>query len=234
MVAAPYFETPVFALAWGVFIAGVVQLLFQLPFLINMGLMPYPRVDWHDPGVKKVLKLMAPAIFGVSVSQINLLLDTVIASLLPTGSISWLYYADRLAELPLGVFGIAVATVILPSLSRLHAGDNQKQFMATMDWALRMIFLIALPATVALVILAEPILFTLFQYGKMDIVDVEMSTLSLRAYALGATGFYVDQSSRTGLLFPAGYENSGKNRHYRHGGQYGFECHFCGAAVFLF
>ena len=121
LVAAPWFEQPVFALAWGVFAAGVIQLLFQIPFLANIHLLPSPKIDWQYPGVKKILRLMAPAIFGVSVSQINLLLDTVIASFLPTGSVSWLYYSDRLAELPLGVFGVAAATVILPNLSRQPA-----------------------------------------------------------------------------------------------------------------
>jgi len=189
VIASPHFETPVMALAWGVLAAGVVQFLFQLPFLMRLGLMPSPKVDWADPGVKKVLVLMAPAIFGVSVSQINLLLDTVLASFLPTGSVSWLYYSDRLAELPLGVFGIAIATVILPGLSRQHSADDPKQFAATLDWAVRMILLVALPAAVALVILAEPILATLFQYGKTTVHDIEMSSWSLRAYALGLVAF---------------------------------------------
>ncbi len=189
VIVSPYFEVPVMALAWGVFAAGVIQLLFQLPFLMRLGLMPTPKLDWQDAGVKRVLSLMAPAIFGVSVSQINLLLDTVLASFLPTGSVSWLYYSDRLAELPLGVFGIAVATVILPGLSRQHASDSPEKFSETLDWALRLILLIALPAAVALVILAEPILATLFQYGKTTVVDVNMSSLSLQAYAVGLVAF---------------------------------------------
>lgn len=189
LLMSPYFDPPVLALAWGVFTAGVVQFLFQIPFLMRLGLLPHPRLDWHDPGVRKILKLMAPAIFGVSVSQINLLLDTVIASFLPTGSVSWLYYSDRLAELPLGVFGIAIATVILPSLSRQYASDNADQFALTMDWAIRMILLIALPAMLALILLAEPILYTLFQYGKTSVHDVAMSSLSLKAYALGLLAF---------------------------------------------
>lgn len=207
VVVSPYFEQPVFALAWGVFVAGVLQLLFQLPFLQRLHLLPHPRVDWQDAGVSRIVKLMIPALFGVSVSQINLLLDTVLASFLPTGSVSWLYYSDRLAELPLGVFGIAVATVILPSLSRQHAAENPEHFRATLDWALRMILLIALPATLALIILAEPILLTLFQYGKTTAQDMAMATLSLRAYALGllafmlikvlAPGFYARQDMKT-------------------------------------
>ncbi len=207
VVISPYFEQPVFALAWGVLSAGVVQLLFQLPFLIRLQLLPRPQPDWRDAGVRKILKLMAPAIFGVSVSQINLLLDTVIASFLPTGSVSWLYYSDRLSELPLGVFGIAVATVILPGLSRQHAGGNLAQFSATLDWALRLIVVIALPAALALIILAEPILFTLFQYGKTDAYTVHMAAMSLRAYAAGllafmlikvlAPGYFARQDTKT-------------------------------------
>lgn len=207
VLASPHFTQPVFALAWGVMAAGVVQLLFQLPFLLRLQLMPQPKVDWHDAGVKRILSLMAPALFGVSVSQINLLLDTVLASFLPTGSVSWLYYSDRLAELPLGVFGIAVATVILPSLSRQHASESPRHFSQTLDWALRMILLIALPAALALVILAEPILMTLFQYGKTTVGDMTMASLSLRAYALGlvafmlikvlAPGYYARQDMKT-------------------------------------
>jgi putative peptidoglycan lipid II flippase len=121
-----------------------------------------PNVDWQDSGVRKILLLMGPAIFGVSVSQINLLLDTMLATFLPTGSVSWLYYSDRLSELPLGVFGVAIATVILPNLSRHYAAESNSEFSATLDWALRMILLVAVPAAIALIILAEPILVTLF------------------------------------------------------------------------
>ena len=207
VLAAPYFDPPVMALAWGVLVAGVVQLLFQLPFLWRLGLMPAPKVDWHDAGVKRVLALMAPAIFGVSVSQINLLLDTVLASFLPAGSVSWLYYSDRLAELPLGVFAIAIATVILPGLSRQHASDDPSKFSATLDWAIFMVLMVAVPAAIALIVLAEPILLTLFQYGKTNLNDVAMSALSLRAYALGllafmlikvlAPGYYARQDMKT-------------------------------------
>lgn len=190
LVAMPWFEQPVMALAWGVFAAGAVQMLFQVPFLMRERLMPRPRWDWRHPGVKKILLLMTPAMFGVSVSQINLLLDTLIATFLPTGSVSWLYYSDRLSELPLGVFGVAIATVILPSLSRQHASDSAEKFARTLDWALRFILLIAVPAAVALVILAEPVLITLFFYGEvMSLNDMDMATLSLRAYALGLIAF---------------------------------------------
>ncbi len=186
---SPYFDPPVMALAWGVLAAGMVQLGFQIPFLWKMRLMPRPKVDFKDSGVRRVLLLMAPAIFGVSVSQINLLLDTVLASFLPTGSIAWLYYSDRLVELPLGTIAIAIGTVILPSLSRQHVAEDSSKFSATMDWALRWILLIAFPATVALFILSQPILSTLFEYGKTTTTDIAMSSLSLKAYSVGLLAF---------------------------------------------
>ncbi|AFU98930.1 peptidase M24A [Simiduia agarivorans SA1 = DSM 21679] len=207
VVISPQISEPVMALAWGVFVAGCVQLLFQLPFLARIHLLPVPSVNFSHPGVKRVLTLMVPALFGVSVSQINLLLDTVLASFLPTGSVSWLYYSDRLAELPLGVFGVAIATVILPSLSRQHTGADSERFSRTMNWSLHLIFLIALPSSLALLILAEPILATLFMYGKTTAADIAMSRLSLCAYALGLTafmaikvlapGFYARQDMKT-------------------------------------
>jgi putative peptidoglycan lipid II flippase len=190
LVAAPWFERPVFALAWGVFAAGVIQMLFQIPFLANIHLLPSPKLDWQYPGVRKILRLMAPAIFGVSVSQINLLLDTVIASFLPTGSVSWLYYSDRLAELPLGVFGVAAATVILPNLSRQHATKSAEEFNAILDWAIRFVLLIAVPASIALMMIAEPLLAALFYDGsEIDQRDIVMAGFSLRAYALGVVAF---------------------------------------------
>ncbi|MFO7530539.1 MAG: murein biosynthesis integral membrane protein MurJ [Marinobacter sp.] len=186
---SPVMSEPVMALAWGVFIAGALQLFFQLPFLMQLGLMPRPKVDYRHEGVSRILKLMAPALFGVSVSQINLLLDTVLASFLQTGSVSWLYYSDRLSELPLGVFGIAIATVILPSLSRKHAAASADQFAATLDWAVRAVLLIGLPAALALVLLAEPLIATLFHYGEVTDRDVTMSAQSLRAYSAGLLAF---------------------------------------------
>jgi putative peptidoglycan lipid II flippase len=208
LFAAPLFDQPAFALAWGVLIAGIVQLVFQLPFLHRIHMLPQPIIDWHDSGVRKILILMGPAIFGVSVSQINLLLDTMLATFLPTGSVSWLYYSDRLSELPLGVFGVAVATVILPNLSRHHASESTKEYSQTLDWALKMILLVAVPAAVALTLLAEPILVTLFFYGDvMTTRDMAMAALSLRAYAIGliafmlikvlAPGFFARQDMRT-------------------------------------
>ncbi len=185
----PWFSEPIIGLAWGVFIAGLVQLFFQFPFLLKMGLLPRPRLDYRHEGVRRIFRLMLPALFGVSVSQLNLLLDTILASFLQTGSISWLYYSDRLAELPLGVIGIAIATVILPSLSRKHAEQSQQAFSATMDWALRMVILIGVPAATALIVLAEPLVTTIFYYGEMTTFDVMMASASLRAYALGLLAF---------------------------------------------
>jgi putative peptidoglycan lipid II flippase len=185
----PYMEVPVMALAWGVLMAGAVQLVFQLPFLAHIRLLPKPVWGWKDPGVQRILVLMVPALFGVSVAQINLLLDTVLASFLQTGSVSWLYYSDRLSELPLGVFGIAISTVILPSLSRKHASASVDAFAKTLDWAVRMILLIGLPSAMALVMLAEPLIITLFKYGAMTERDVAMSAMSLRAYGVGLLAF---------------------------------------------
>ncbi len=204
---APRLAEPVTALAWGVLLAGVVQLLFQLPYLRALGLLPRPRLHWRHEGVQRVVRLMLPGIFGSSVAQINLLFDTLIASFLVTGSVSWLYFSDRLVEFPLGVFGIALATVILPALSRRHAEDDPRAFLATLDWALRLAVVIGVPAAVALVVLAGPLLVTLFQYGAFTLEDVAMSRLSLMAYALGlvgfilvkvlAPGFYARQDTRT-------------------------------------
>ncbi|MEZ5566769.1 MAG: murein biosynthesis integral membrane protein MurJ [Halioglobus sp.] len=207
LVASAWFEEPVFALAWGVFLAGVIQLLFQFPSLYRLDLVPRPVWDPRDEGVRRILTLMIPALFGVSVSQINLLLDTVLASFLPTGSVSWLYYSDRLAELPLGVFGIAVATVILPSLSAHRAAAREEHFNITLDWALRTVLLIGVPSAAALMLLAEPILITLFQNGALTPQDVQMASLSLQAYSLGivafmlvkilAPGFYARKDTKT-------------------------------------
>lgn len=196
----PLFDIPVMGMAWGVFLAGAVQLFFQFPFLIKMGLMPRPKVDYRHEGVKRVLKLMVPALFGVSVSQINLLLDTLLASFLETGSISWLYYSDRLAELPLGIFGIAIATVILPSLSRKHADQSHESFSNTIDWAIRIVILMGLPAAVALIVLAEPLITTIFYYGAMEEKDVFMTAMSLRAYALGLLAFMLIKVLATGYF----------------------------------
>jgi len=186
---APGFDRPGIVLAVGVFVAGVVQLLFMLPSLARVRMLPRPKWGWQDEGVKRIAKLMLPAIFGSSVAQINILFDTLLASFLVTGSISWLYYSDRLMEFPLGVFGIALATVILPNLSREHAAKSQAGFAAMLDWALRIVIVVALPAAVGLFILAGPALTTIFYGGRFGVADVDMASISLMAYSLGLVGF---------------------------------------------
>jgi putative peptidoglycan lipid II flippase len=186
---APHFSRPGVVLAIGVFVAGLAQLAFQVPFLVRLGLLRRPRWRWNHDGVRRIGRLMLPAIFGSSVSQVALLLDTLIASFLVTGSIAWLYYADRLMEFPLGVFSIALATVILPGLAAHHAAKSPEQFSATLDWALRLTIVIVLPATLALVVLSEPLTIAIFNYGEFDVRDVHMSSLALTAYASALLGF---------------------------------------------
>ncbi len=204
---SPMLATPELALAWGVLIAGFAQLFFQLPFLAQINLLPVPKPAKNHEGVTRIRRLMIPALFGVSISQINLLLDTFIASLLVASSVSWLYFSDRLMELPLGTFGIAIAIVVLPSLSRRHAEKSMEEFSETLDWAFRIVCLIALPATVALMLITEPLLITLFLNDKFDVNDVVQSSGSLRAYSIGllafmsikifAPGFYARQNTST-------------------------------------
>ena len=204
---APFYDRPGMALAAGVFAAGVVQLLFMLPFLRRIGMLPRPRWGASHAGVRKILGLMAPAILGSSVAQISILFDTLVASFLPTGSISWLYYADRLMEFPLGIFGIALATVILPNLSRQHASESTEHFAATLDWSIRFVILISAPASVGLVVLSGPVLATIFYGGHFGAEDVHMATISLMAYAGGlvaltlvkvlAPGFFARQDTKT-------------------------------------
>ncbi|MGX5174425.1 murein biosynthesis integral membrane protein MurJ [Aliikangiella sp. IMCC44653] len=209
IIVSPALEEPTaMALAWGIFVAGVAQLLFQLPFLWKEGLLVAPKWGWKSDGVRKIMVLMGPALFGVSVAQINLLLDTIIASFLEAdGSITWLYYSDRMLEFPLGIFAIAISTVILPSLSRQHAAKNALEFNQTLNWGLRLVFLIGLPATVGLFIMAEPIILTVFQHGEFSLESAHFTALSLKAYIVGllgfmlvkvlATGFYSRQDTKT-------------------------------------
>lgn len=186
---APECTPPILGLAWGVLVAGFVQFFFQWPFLARLNVRPTIRIAWRDPAVKTLLKRMVPALLGVSVAQINLLVDTLFASYLPTGSISWLYYADRLMSLPLGIFGVAVATVILPELSRYHIAASQTAYADTVAWGLKLLLLIGVPATIGLMMLAEPLLVTLLQYGEFSPYDVLMTQQSLVAYAIGLQFF---------------------------------------------
>ena len=206
-----HLDEPVMALAWGVLIAGVAQLTFQVPFLARIELLPEPKPGFGDEGVKRIGTLMLPAIFGASASQINLLMDTLLASFLETGSLSWLYYSDRLLELPLALFGITIATVILPGLSREHAENATGSFTLTLDWALRSVLLFGLPASVALVFLSDELIATLFFQGEMTERDVQMAGMSLAAYGAGllghmlvkvlAPGFFARQDTRTPVRY---------------------------------
>lgn len=188
-VLVPWLDNAAQALAVGVLIAGFVQLAFQVPSLIKEGYFPKPTIDKNNPAMHKVFGLMLPAMFSVSVAQINTLVNTFLASFLVTGSVSWLYFSDRLMEFPVGVFGIALATVVLPSLSKEHAVGTPKSFSSMMDWALRWVTIIALPATFALYILAVPLLTTIFQYNAFSTQDVLMSAVALKAFAVGVCGF---------------------------------------------
>ena len=204
---SPYFDRPTFALALAVLVAGIAQLAFQLPFLYRLRLLPRPRWAWRDSQVRKIFRLMLPAIFGSSIVQINLMIDNIIASLLGESRITWLYYSDRLMEFPLGVFGIALATVVLPSLSRSFGAGDQHGFGATLDWSMRLVLLIAAPAALGLAVLAGPLMVTLFFGGAFTELDVVMTRASLWAFSGGllafitikilAPGFFSRQDTRT-------------------------------------
>ncbi|MFT5176642.1 MAG: putative peptidoglycan lipid II flippase [Gammaproteobacteria bacterium] len=213
VLIAPRLAQPVLALAAGVFVAGIAQLLFQLPFLLQIGMLVRPRWSLAHAGMRKVATLIVPALFGVSVTQINILVNTLIASFLAAGSVSWLYYSDRIVEFPLGVFGIALATVILPKLSREHASGDPRVFSQTLDWALRLVCVLSIPAAVGIALLAGPMLCTLFQYGAFTVRDVDLASASLMAFALGlpgfvgvkvlATGYFSRQDMRTPVRIAA-------------------------------
>ena len=185
---AERFDPPVLVLAWAVFVGGLLQLAWQVPFLVRIGMLPRWRLDLKHPGVRRVLKLMAPALFGVSVSQISLLINTIFASFLVTGSVSWLYYADRLMEFPAGVLGAALGTILLPSLSKHHASGSPGEYSRLLDWGLRVTLLLALPAAAALAVLAMPLIATLFHYGRFSAEDAWMTREALVAYSLGLVG----------------------------------------------
>jgi len=189
LIFSRYFQPPIIGLAWGVLLGGILQFVVQLPNVWRLGLLVWPRPNFTTPAVRRILQLMGPTLFGSSVAQVNLLFDTLIASFLTSGSVSWLYYSDRLLEFPLGVFGIAIATVILPKLSADNAAQDAHGFIHTLDWALRLVFLIGIPATVGLALLSGPLLTTLFQYGQFSAIDTRMATYSLQAFALGLPAF---------------------------------------------
>ncbi|WP_459948819.1 murein biosynthesis integral membrane protein MurJ [Denitratisoma sp. agr-D3] len=204
---APYCQPPVLALAWAVFLGGLLQLAIQVPALAKIGMLPRFSFSLQDEGVRRILKLMAPAVVGVSVSQISLLINTIFASFLESGSVSWLYYADRLMEFPAGLLGAALGTILLPSLSKTHAAGQREEFSALLDWGLRLTLLLTLPAALALALLAVPLLSALFQHGAFTAHDVLRTREALVAYALGLAGlilvkilapaFYARQDIRT-------------------------------------
>ena len=204
---APHLERPVMALAWAVFVGGILQLAFQFPFLKRIGMWPRPNWDPKDEGVRRILSLMAPAALGVSVAQISLLINTQIASRLGDGPVSWLYYADRLMEFPSALLGVALGTVLLPTLVKHHSGDDPVAYSRLLDWGLRVSLLLALPAAVALAMLGVPLISTLFWHGEFLKQDVLMTRNALAGYAVGlagiilvkvlAPGFYAKQNIRT-------------------------------------
>ena len=207
LLLVPYFDPPIKALAWAVFVGGILQLAFLLPFLARIGMLPRFRIELKDPGVWRLLKLMGPAIFGVSVGQISQLISTIFASFLVTGSVTWLYYADRLMELPTGLLGVALGTILLPSLSKSFAEKTGEEYSRLLDWGLRLTFLLALPCAMALALLRIPLISTLFHHGAFESSDVLMTRQALVAYSIGllglilvkvlAPGFYARQNIRT-------------------------------------
>ena len=207
LALAPRMEQPVTALAWGVLAAGVLQLGFQLPWLARLGLLPRPRWGAGHEGVRRVMALMVPTLFGSSVAQLNLLLNTVVASMLVGGSVTWLYLGDRLLEFPLGMFGVAIGAVILPHLSRRHAAADPDGYSKALDWGLRLCLMIAVPACLGLMLCAEALVATLFQHGRFTAYDTRMAQLvvvalstALPAFLLVkvlAPAFYSRQDTRT-------------------------------------
>ena len=204
---APHFDPPVKALAWAVFAGGVAQLALQVPFLARIGLLPRFRLELRDEGVRRILRQMGPAVFGVSIGQISLVINVIFASFLVTGSVSWLYYADRLMEFPVALLGVALGTILLPSLSRHHADRSSREYSDLLDWGLRLTLLLAVPSAVALALLAVPLVTTLFHYGAFGAGDVYATRRAVIAYSVGliglvmvkvlAPGFYARQDIRT-------------------------------------
>ncbi|XKM14397.1 murein biosynthesis integral membrane protein MurJ [Orbaceae bacterium ac157xtp] len=207
LFATPYFNPPILALAFAVLVGGIIQLLYQLPYLKKIGMLVLPRINLKDSGVWRVLKQMGPAILGVSVAQISLIINTIFASFLISGSVSWMYYADRLMEFPAGVLGVALGTILLPSLSKSFSQGNKKQYSELLDWGLRLTMLLALPAAVGLGVMSKPLIASLFEYGKFTEHDTAMTQQALIAYSVGllalivikvlAPGFYSRQDIKT-------------------------------------
>ncbi len=204
---APYFDPPIMVLAWAVFVAGIVQLAFQLPFLKKIGMLPSIRFSLKDEGMWRVIRQMGPAVFGVSIAQISLIINTIFASFLVAGSVSWLYYADRLMEFPNGLLGVALGTILLPSLSKCYSSNDTAEYSKLLDWGLRLTIMLTLPAALALGMIAVPLLATFFQHGAFTAHDVLMTREALVGYSIGligmilvkilAPGFYAKQDIKT-------------------------------------
>src|SRR5204863_503675 len=196
---APYFGPPVMVLAWAVFAGGALQLALQVPALARIGMLPRPRLAFTDPGVRRILLLMGPSVLGVSVAQVSLLINTIIASFLGDGRVSWLYYADRLMEFPTALLGVALGTVLLPSLSKYHSASDEGEYSRLPDWGLRLTFMLATPAAVALALLSVPLVATLFHYGQFGEQDLWMTRQALIAYSAGLLG--LGACLNAGLLY---------------------------------
>src|SRR5210317_1939667 len=192
IIAAFYFrdlfDEPVIVLAWAVFFGGVIQLIFQYPFIRKLGWNPKFDLDLKDRGIWQVIKLMGPAIIGVSITQISLLINTIFASFLEKGSVSWLYYADRLMEFPAGVLGVALSTIFLPALSLSFASKKHKEFTGLLNWSMRLGIFLSIPSAIAIAVLSIPLLSTLFLYGKFNYLDLMMTHKALMAYSFGLIG----------------------------------------------
>lgn len=213
-----HLERPIYAMAIAVFVGGVLQVAIQIPALVKIGMLPAlswnPLAGLGDPGVRRVLKKMGPAVFAVSAAQISLMINTSIASRLAEGSISWLSYADRLMEFPTALLGVALGTILLPSLSKAQADGDQTEYSGLLDWGLRLTFLLALPAAVGMAVLAEPMIATLFHYGKFTDEAAAQSARPLIAYCAGLLGiilvktlapaFYAQQDIRTPVRIAIG------------------------------
>lgn len=205
-----HFDPPIYALAAGVVIGGIAQLAIQLPALLRIGMLPRivnPLAAFADAGTRRVLKQMGPALLAVSVAQISLIINTHIASRLGAGSVSWISYGDRLMEFPTALLGVALGTVLLPSLSRAGSLGDEAEYRSLLDWGLRLCVVLAAPCTVGLALMAEPLTALLFHYGRFDANDVAMTRMAVAAYSVGligliaikvlAPGFYARQDLRT-------------------------------------
>jgi putative peptidoglycan lipid II flippase len=204
---APYVDPPILALAWGVAIGGIAQLLLQLRPLAKLHMLPRINFDWRDEGVRRVLTAMGPAILGVSAAQVSALINTQLAAYLGNGRISWISYADRLMEFPSALLGVALGTILLPSLSKHHHDANHEQYSELLDWGLRLTFMLALPAALSLALLSVPLIATLYHYGHFSVNDLWQTRAALIGYSFGllgliavkilAPGFYARQNLRT-------------------------------------